>query len=911
MPLRSAASPLALRMIREAFEDLERAVIPADAKDFGSTTLQNVQKAALEIENRMGAQFQNVLAVYYCDILKFHKAAYNFVRRRSWSLFFHVSFGRFGSHFDNIISNLKSHERLLDQTANAINISEAREARMHLEQQRKDRIDKTERDEKHKTAEQYDEIVAWLKADPSEQDLILKGVMEKALKFSSGCDWILKVDRIKAWMQRSTDEPFVWLQGKPGSGKSVLAGHIIGFLQNVTRSDHSILVSHFCTYSYASSTKYDSILRSLLLQILRANDDLVAYVFNLKRTEFSMRVPTSKSLEKLIQTVASAVPQTPGEAKYIHLVLDGLDECEPEKQGQLISLLGQLVAARSGSPHPAIYKILLLSRNSSFLTKRLRKIATVVSLTEEAHHLEKAIRSYAYSKLSALRSRLMSMGVGMYLWARLVIEYISENMFYNKDEIFRAAQELPTELGAFYERILVQILGNFDMRSTERLKSIFGWIAYAKRPLRMFEFQSALAFGLGDPMVTDVPPAYLFGMCAPLIEERKDSTFAFIRVSVKDYLKSRGESTMISKDTASYEHGTASVTCLLSGLTVFNTTYPAHDQSLRVLRGLHALHVYAKEFWLDHVLEAMASNQMHSPCRLRTLMSQLASKLFELDITSTQRHQVRDGTTSDSTLECLKPFEGLYIYAKIVLQARSAKSLEEKASQSQGNSDGQVIPQDVLSTTLSLYQSIVESLLSARSFPGTSMEDLDRFKKSHKTPAFTCHLNGCARSTTGFENDRLRKEHEKSHVSRLYCDHPGCEYPPFSSARALKSHMAKWHEQAQQQKPKRSIRPPKTLRDVPAPGPSSQRPQDSQREVASASPPADFWYNLTTPMMIRGDDKESYIARDDQDFVLFDQRIRQRRQDSRHGAPPVENSQAGSYTPGLSRPPPLSPMTMG
>jgi len=43
-------------MIRGAFEDLERAMTPTDTKDFKNTALQNVQKAALEIENRMAAR---------------------------------------------------------------------------------------------------------------------------------------------------------------------------------------------------------------------------------------------------------------------------------------------------------------------------------------------------------------------------------------------------------------------------------------------------------------------------------------------------------------------------------------------------------------------------------------------------------------------------------------------------------------------------------------------------------------------------------------------------------------------------------------------------------------------------------------------------------------------------------------
>jgi len=77
-------------------------------------------------------------------------------------------------------------------------------------------------------------------------------------------------------------------------------------------------------------------------------------------------------------------------------------------------------------------------------------------------------------------------------------------------------------------------MDNFDARSTQRLKSILGWVAYAKRPMREFELQSALAFGNGNIDVAEVAPSHLFGMCAPLIEKRGDSTYSFIHVSVKE-----------------------------------------------------------------------------------------------------------------------------------------------------------------------------------------------------------------------------------------------------------------------------------------------------------------------------------------------------------------------------------------
>ena len=69
-----------------------------------------------------------------------------------------------------------------------------------------------------------------------------------------------------------------------------------------------------------------------------------------------------------------------------------------------------------------------------------------------------------------------------------------------------------------------------------RLQSILGWIAFAKRPLRKAELRSAISFlpEEEDVHVQELAPSYLFAMCAPLVEERSDSTFAFVHVSVKE-----------------------------------------------------------------------------------------------------------------------------------------------------------------------------------------------------------------------------------------------------------------------------------------------------------------------------------------------------------------------------------------
>jgi hypothetical protein len=126
------------------------------------------------------------------------------------------------------------------------------------------------------------------------------------------------------------------------------------------------------------------------------------------------------------------------------------------------------------------------------------------------------------------------------------------------------------------------------------------------------EFQSALAFSAGDPSVDELVPSYIFDMCAPLIEERSDSSFTFIHISIKEcvvtltawkflanfcssYLQTPQSKILITEDKVIREHVIASATCLLSGLEVFQPEYSCSVRSLRVLKGLHGFHVYASE----------------------------------------------------------------------------------------------------------------------------------------------------------------------------------------------------------------------------------------------------------------------------------------------------------------------------
>ncbi|KAH8747114.1 NACHT domain protein [Hyaloscypha sp. PMI_1271] len=831
LPKRDRKVEAAKRMIREAFEDLERAISPTDSNDFGSATLESVQKAALDIENQLAARsslrnmrrlmplfsglqhyssavevlcngtpylpwiwapiklilkvasdyveafeqiikaysrigeslnrfrvldatfsqnagFQLTVAVFYADILRFHKQAYTFVRRSCWKLLFLTSWGRFQRRFDNIIDDLKRHEEQIDKEANAHHIAEARDTRDKLEAWRQEALVKLARDEEEQTAGHLQTISTWLKLDDTDQVAMFDKLSTEGTRYPETCGWVMKNSTMISWLKPQPDPPFVWLQGNPGTGKSTIVGKLATFLR---ASPKSLVVTHFCTSSYASSTQYDRILRSLLFQLVHANDDLIAHIY----WEYVVckKVASITTLEQLMATVVATLLGEPGQSQPIHVFLDGLDEVEAGKQRQVVSLIRKV--ASGAKARGAVFKVLVSCRTSPLLEKVLRK-QPVVSLSDEKECLEEAISTYASHRLTADAYKLSQLGLhgsdlthlgrsvarkadGMFLWARLVLDYLATNIFHNRHEITAAIDTLPRELSVFYERILTNTISNFDPRSVDRMRQILGWIAFAKRPLRKSEFRSALSFSAGDPKVDELVPSYIFDMCAPLIEQRRDSSFTFIHVSVKDYLQTPQSKLLIAEDKVIREHSIASVTCLLSGLKVFQPDYPHFDRSLRVLKGLHGFHIYATEYWVDYILSIVTSpNALSQSDLLPSVLNDLSKNLESLGESFNAFDDKDNSTLSENGLDLLKAHKGLHASAIAALEARSRKALGDELEDEGSAVDLEQMKE--LRDVLVNYQATIKSLLLIQDFPGVTPEELELFKREFRTSAYTCRL---------------------------------------------------------------------------------------------------------------------------------------------------------------------------
>ncbi|KAJ6785625.1 hypothetical protein PWT90_00498 [Aphanocladium album] len=747
------------------------------------------------------ACFQEIVAIFYRDVVKFHTCAYKFLTVNGWGRFFRTTWGRFERQFNAILDSLDRHGELIDREASARNIADTQLLLKQLEAERKERLDKISSDQKAHTARCYQEIIARLQVNESDQNSIWETLIGAVPAGSeSTCAWTLKHEKIGSWLNNRGTTFSLWIQGAAGTGKSVVAAHLARFR---SVNDH-VVIRHFCNDLYESSTKYEEILKSLIRQLSAHSDDAIAYIHNSLMND--RKTLTISALELMVEEMVTIISGSRKVQKDIWIIIDGVDTCETTGLARCIALMG-LVAAGGRQMGANVCKVLFTSRHES--PRKDARRGTLVRLGDESASINKSIYAYTARRLQLppTSDRLSQLGLSTEEVTELANEISgkaagkphmsSKILFHTNEDLRQALRELPPELKGFYQKIVSNIVSHLSPASIESVKCVLQWIAFSIVPMGRLELLSAVTFSLRDESADRLVPSYIVQDCFALLEERPDKTIAYIHATVKDFLLDADSAFSLDTCSAQRQLTLGTLTCLSAAAQAFSL--PNHTQAAELLavRGLFAFLNSASKHWTIYLIAyaEKCHEQHYRDSKIDNVAAGLAQKLQR--VRAGNNIQLGDGVTNlkeiGSRVGCLQHIPAILPFASAAL-ASQASVFGEKNVQNSASAATVIVSHDATAEILHRYRIVVLRLLQQNSYLGISREDFERFKKQAQTALFTCSLNSCPRASVGFQTEAECLTHELEHSQYYPCLVDGCQLPPFKSRSLLERHRKRYHE---------------------------------------------------------------------------------------------------------------------
>ncbi|KAF9895127.1 hypothetical protein FE257_000029 [Aspergillus nanangensis] len=355
-------------------------------------------------------------------------------------------------------------------------------------------------------------------------------------------DWLQQTEQYHRWRDEDAVRA-LWIQGIPGSGKSVVAAGLI----NILKEENVPVAFFFARRIIKSNSQPRHLVRDCTYQLLHHSIGLQE-----KLKGMVQRFPSVDEVpfQDLWQGFLSGVSEIP----RAYIVFDALDELAVEKDN-FLGLLGDL--ARMGSQSA---KIIMTSRPEIHLQEQL-KGPSIAMIRLTTLHVGKDIATYITHRVenqttvelgqdqkTVLMNVLCEKARGLFLHARLTLDQILQP---STNPIDSQLQCLPGSLGDMYDGILQEHAARSGATQSFQL-FLLTWITHASRPLRVAELvalidstvdRCGLEYGQDTKLMVHTA-------CGPLIEILDDQTVQIIHHSFTEYLLDTSNSAITEQPTS-------------------------------------------------------------------------------------------------------------------------------------------------------------------------------------------------------------------------------------------------------------------------------------------------------------------------------------------------------------------------
>ncbi|CRK26254.1 hypothetical protein BN1708_014435, partial [Verticillium longisporum] len=307
------------------------------------------------------------------------------------------------------------------------------------------------------------------------------------------CRWLLQRKAYLDWLDSDKFDRhygFLWIQGKPGVGKSTIMKFLCTEMKNSSESVKIIITFFFNASGDDLERSTLGMYRSLLLQLLDEIPPLWAIFNHVYRLRWRTAERHCWDVGILQELLEAAVEHL--ENHSVTFFIDALDECKDSDVHDMIDfmrrmsqksiLFGSQVRTCFSSRH---YPIITLERGIE------------VVLENQSGHAED-IKEYIEAKLKLgpsqaakdFGSEVQQKAAGVFMWVVLVVHILNDAHVGGQgriQELRKRLDVLPRDLHDLFRNIL-------DRNNTnlEHLALCLQWILFARRPLTPLELYFAI-----------------------------------------------------------------------------------------------------------------------------------------------------------------------------------------------------------------------------------------------------------------------------------------------------------------------------------------------------------------------------------------------------------------------------------
>ncbi|KAK6507854.1 hypothetical protein TWF481_006276 [Arthrobotrys musiformis] len=733
--------------------------------------------------------YRKVLEIYFYDILEFHYQVLNTFAKPSWKTALDYVWPAFKTKFEPIIESLRRHRELLTDEKSTVILEEVQHAHSILQDIRsrlerlQQGINNQARELRERILKQKENVRTKLRPRDYIEDHRL--ALNRRVVSSSG-NWILADPKFKAWLHGgAAAERILYINGMPGSGKTILVSTIIDHLsrsRQTNNNHHTVLFFYFSDEggNEASNAKAD-MFRALLMQLMDQDDTILEYLDQ----KFAGLADSDIRRESFLE---ESLGYCINKQSEISILIDALDESKKGSGGGLNSIVTWIQEVITVAAVQGIHVRFLVSGQRDGLVDQSLSLYLSIHLDGTDQHKDD-IRNYVSLKASGIRTRfklnaseetnivckVVEAAQGMFLYARVVLEnlFSQPSIAHFRGELSR--ENFPTELGQAYERVAIRIFDRLHEAMRWSAVRILAWVATSGRPLRRREIQARFCIQPSDSScefeermldsfkttcgsLVDVEP------CEQYPDSEHEQIVRIVHPTAGKYLAQSRRILPFQ------EHADAAIY-----FSRYLTSHPFQGSVAKgeiqtiALTGYYALQDYACAFWHHHVILALSPPSDISPEFMETVV-RCAEALILIS-------QPEPSWTSP--LDNLTATEGINLREGLIRTTNELSHISTEGS--------------LLSQKIERIRSVIESIHHEVKFSdGTT---IDAFKELHGPLRFKCPKVKCHHFATGFGKREERDDHVREHERPFRCSQLGCpaRTTGFPSSRLLAGHIRYFH----------------------------------------------------------------------------------------------------------------------